>query len=565
MKQSLSLFAVVAIGLNLIACSPSEKISGAPQSQEEAGILIKGSAQQTEAVIAASSAYRVISEKHGIYEVHGLNASDIRALAPKLQVEANQFYEKVIQKKDRQPPWHMDLTLEDQVQTTLPPLLQGCNMESEQLPVAEIDTNNNSLNNKATAELGSVIDLNSNNSKAHSAEAPIVERRWEIFAPAKSKVEAGVRPGSSLDFTPDNVGLHQVALVVKDSKGACGIQVATFIVSWNPDMNLPTAGEEKPSVDLQHFHHLPLVDAEQAWQKSKGKGVTIAVLDTGLNYNHNAIRFNLAVNQRELHNSSVSDIDNNGFKNDALGWDFINDDNRPYDDEGHGSHVSGLAASHIFGLAPDAKVLPVKVLNGAGGGDAGSILAGIYYAADNGATVINGSLGAPIESFKMLQEGLEYAQSKGVVSIISAGNGDERGIGMDLGKPGIDIWPAELNVASIVTIAATNESNSLTTYSNYGDQEVDVAAPGGSATKPLWSLATQNAQDHNFAPSMGTSMSAPVVAGIAALVQSVQPGITPLQVKKTLIESGQDTQALEGKVVSEKIINALDAINIVSP
>ena len=119
-----------------------------------------------------------------------------------------------------------------------------------------------------------------------------------------------------------------------------------------------------------------------------------------------------------------------------------------------------------------------------------------------------------------------------------------------------------MDVPNVVTIAATDENDALTTYSNYGDQEVEVAGPGGDSSHPMWSLATQNAMEHSFAPSAGTSMSAPVVAGIAALVQEVQPQLSPSRLKRLLMKSGRKVQALEGKIVSEKVISALDAVDI---
>ena len=204
-------------------------------------------------------------------------------------------------------------------------------------------------------------------------------------------------------------------------------------------------------------------------------------------------------------------------------------------------------------------------MNAGGGGDIASIAAGIFYAADNGADVINASLGALAEQSQILQEAIEYAESKGILFVAAAGNGDENGNGIDLSVPGKDFFPAELPVSNILSVAATNEFNSLTSYSNFGSEQIDVAAPGGSGTEPMWSLATLNAQDLLFNPSAGTSMASPLVAGIAAVVLEQQPGLEPHAMIELLKNAGQDVPALEGKIVSGKLIDVVDAIQLLNP
>ncbi|MCB0378197.1 MAG: S8 family serine peptidase [Bdellovibrionales bacterium] len=564
-----SILVMVSVAsLALVGCGRSQQIQQAPTSQDEVGIIVSGQAGETQAVIEQSSEFRVISEKHHIYEVKGLSLAEVQKIAPNAKAEANRYYKEMAPRANPQQNKieAYRLAMDGNVPSDLPPALQGCDMQVQPTPAADIGLSNNVLGgSKVTMELGETPIFNTGASAPHPDFPGTLEFRWDVIAPGLSSIPSEVRLGKEFSFTPDAVGSYQIVLVVKDERNACAAQVGRFLVTANPKIEYAQVGDPMPTVDLKHFTHLKKVEAIDAWNTATGKGVVVAVLDTGLHYNHPAIKFNLAVNESEKNGTQGQDDDGNEFVDDALGWDFVNSDNLPFDDEGHGSHVSGLVASHIMGAAKGAKVLPVKVMNAGGGGDVATVIAGIYYAADRGVNIINASLGAMSTSFSTMKDAIDYANSKGVLFVAAAGNGDANGNGIDLSAPGMDVYPAEIDSVNILSVAALGADNGLTSYSNFGEDQVDVAAPGGDAQEPIFSLATMNTKDAAFVASGGTSMASPIVAGIAALALEVHPQLKPVELRNLLMGVGTEVEAIAGKVGSGKIISALQAVSPATP
>ena len=178
-----------------------------------------------------------------------------------------------------------------------------------------------------------------------------------------------------------------------------------------------------------------------------------------------------------------------------------------------------------------------------------------------GVDIINASLGGMNPTFKVLEFAIQYAESKGVLFVAASGNGDpQTGLGLDLAFPGNDVYPAELEFDSLIAVAATNEFDGLTSYSNFGKDQVHVAAPGGSSTVPAVSLATINTRGIFFLPSAGTSMAAPVVAGLSALIMEKKETLSASEVIDVLIQTGRPSPLLTEKVISEKVVNAMSAL-----
>jgi len=201
-----------------------------------------------------------------------------------------------------------------------------------------------------------------------------------------------------------------------------------------------------------HFHSSDEggIDMEPAWDIATGNGVVVAVLDTGIRVG--------------------SDLANTKF---VPGYDFINDDNDPVDDNGHGTHVAGTIAQStnndegVAGVAFDVYLMPVKVLDRTGSGTYDAIINGIYYAADNGADIISMSLGGSSPSTAM-EDALAYAYSKGITIVAAAGNDGANTIS----------YPAAYD-AYVIAVGATQYDKTLAPYSNYGSS-LDVVAPGGN-------------------------------------------------------------------------------------
>jgi serine protease len=248
------------------------------------------------------------------------------------------------------------------------------------------------------------------------------------------------------------------------------------------------------------------INLEQAWDDSKGEGITVAVIDTGV--------------------SAVPDLADTKT---IEGYDFVNDRKNASDDVGHGTHVAGTIAQStnnnygVAGIAYKAAIMPIKVLSGSGGGTISDIAEGIKFAADNGAKVINMSLGGGGDS-QLMREAIDYANKKGTVIIAAAGNENRNS----------SSYPARY--PNVISVAAIDASGKKAPYSNFG-AGVDISAPGGSETgKILQNTIDSKTGESVFVGYQGTSMAAPHVAGVAALIASVSDN-SPENIRKILLES----------------------------
>ena len=197
-----------------------------------------------------------------------------------------------------------------------------------------------------------------------------------------------------------------------------------------------------------------------------------------MNYSHPFVIHNIKTNDGEVPGNGVDD-DGNGFVDDYTGWDFYHNDPYPFDDDGHGSRIAGIAASGLIGFAKKAKILPVKVY-AFDKADIDTLADGIRYAVDQGAEVINISLTMPATSYSF-QNAVRYAKDAGVVIVTGSGND---------GQLNPNLYPASSDASNVVSVAATGEGMSLAPYSNFGVRIADVAAPGGTTSNPLASSSS---------------------------------------------------------------------------
>jgi subtilisin family serine protease len=282
----------------------------------------------------------------------------------------------------------------------------------------------------------------------------------------------------------------------------------------SPYSNVPNQGGNNWGTDL--------VKAPAAWENGyTGQGVVVAVIDTGVDYNHEDLRNNIWTNTKEIANNGIDD-DGNGYVDDVSGWNFSGNNNNTFDDNGHGTHVSGTIAGEnngigVTGVAYNAKIMPVKVLNESGSGSYSAITNGIYYAVNNGANVINLSLGG-YYSNNNLKKAIEYASSKGVIVVMAAGND---------GSSSPD-YPARYAYNTGIAVGAVDINNNLANFSNRaGRQEISyVTAPGVDIYSSL--------PNNQYGSYSGTSMAAPHVAGVVALMLSANPYLTDSQVREIL-------------------------------
>ncbi|MDH5543311.1 MAG: S8 family serine peptidase, partial [Nitrospinota bacterium] len=222
------------------------------------------------------------------------------------------------------------------------------------------------------------------------------------------------------------------------------------------------------------------IDATEAWDISTGSGeIIVAILDSGVSWNHPELIENIWQNPGETENGE--DSDRNGYIDDVRGWDFIDTDNDPSDFNEHGTHIAGTLGATtnngkgVAGVSWNVKIMPIRVLDTIGSGLTSSLVAAVNYAIDHGAKIINLSLGGPDMSQAFL-DALERAQGAGILIVVACGNGDLDGIGDN--NDIYPIYPASYDLDNIVSVAASDYNDNLTVFSNYGAKSVDIAAPG---------------------------------------------------------------------------------------
>ncbi len=263
--------------------------------------------------------------------------------------------------------------------------------------------------------------------------------------------------------------------------------------------------------DPTKSYGLRRIQAETAWETTKGDAATlVALVDSGLALTHPEFAGRV-----------------------SPGWDFVNDDADPSDDNGHGTHVAGIIAAAMdngegsTGVAPGVTLMPVKALNAANAGTWANVAAGIVYAVDHGASVINLSLGGHVASIT-LHDAIAYAAAHDVVVVAGSGN-------LPDGEP---FYPAAY--PEVLAVSATDATDAWWTSSDYGDW-VDVAAPGDA----IWSTLWTSAAPETYATKSGTSMATGFVSGLAALVRSARPELSTLDVQ-VLIQQASDDKGEPG-------------------
>lgn len=366
-----------------------------------------------------------------------------------------------------------------------------------------------------------------------------------------SKNMAIVSTAESLDVSNFAVEVDQSDIdrecerIVYENRGIpldCGANRLRFLSRTTNDPNLSS------------LYGLSNMSAFNAWDFTVGASSTVvAIVDTGVYYNHPDLVSNMAVNTGEVPANGIDD-DSNGYIDDYLGYDFYSQDGDPVDENGHGTHCAGIVAARgdngigVAGVAWGASVLPVRVLGPGGGGTDGDVAAGVLYAAQRGASVVSLSLGGSSPS-TVIDSAIDYARSVGTLVVVAAGNESEN-------NDVIPSYPANSEIDNVISVAATDANDALASFSNYGPSTVDLAAPGRQI------LSTYLAD--SYATMSGTSMATPYVAGVAALMKSANPALTYADLKAGLLQSVDQLSSLAGKVVTGGRVNAYGATYLAS-
>jgi hypothetical protein len=318
----------------------------------------------------------------------------------------------------------------------------------------------------------------------------------------------------------------------------------------------PAPAEASPAADpnLASAWGIAKVSADKAWAKQRGsKNVIVAVIDTGIDYNHPDLAFNMWRNTRAAQDLQTGvNTSGSSITGDVVGWNFVHNDNLPFDDNQHGTHCAGTIGAvgndgkGISGVSQRVSLMAVKFLSGQGSGDTATAIKAIDYAVSRGAKILSNSWGGRGDSNNnALRDSIVRAERAGVLFVAAAGND-----GTDNDKS--PVYPAAFDVENMVTVAATSETDGLAFFSNKGAKSVHVGAPGTNVYS-----TTPNG---NYSKLSGTSMACPHVAGAAALIWSQFPNASYKEIKRRLMDSGDELAALAGKTISGKRINVLNAL-----
>ena len=350
-----------------------------------------------------------------------------------------------------------------------------------------------------------------------------------------------------------------------------------------PSRGSPGTGEDP---NLGNQWGMTNIGAQEGWKHTKGDPkVVVAVIDTGVDYTHEDIADNLWRNPGETGTDSSGqdksangkDDDGNGYVDDVIGWDFVTEDNLPFDlkgnifqggNPGHGTHCAGNVAARGFngkgisGVAPHVSLMVIRFLGEAGQGTTAGAIKSIRYAVDNGAKVMSNSWGSSgedpddAEGNRALREAVQYSQDKGVLFIAAAGNGGSDGRGDNNDTANDASYPASYPNDIIISVAALDSADGLGAFSNFGVATVDIGAPGVK----VYSTIVGNGYSDTVIPLLGatwdgTSMATPHVAGAAALYWSKYPNKTWREVKNAIMTSATKINSMNGKSVSGGKLN----------
>ncbi len=294
------------------------------------------------------------------------------------------------------------------------------------------------------------------------------------------------------------------------------------------------------------------IQVSQGWaaESSTTFQPVVAIIDTGIWMNHTIFTNSGAIwtNPKEIVNGI--DDDSNGYIDDIHGWNFAYGTNDPTDDDGHGTHVSGIVLGTTIDIQANpiatskVKLMALKFLDSTGSGSTSDAINAIYYAVNNGAHVLSNSWGGGGFSNALLQA-IAYAYTNKKIFVAAAGNASSN-------NDSSPTYPANYNVPSLISVAASTDADTLASFSNFGATTVHLGAPGVSILSTL--------PNNSFGYESGTSMATPFVSGVAALILRENPTLTGYQIKNLLFGATNAVTGLNGKVSTNARLNVYNAV-----
>lgn len=303
------------------------------------------------------------------------------------------------------------------------------------------------------------------------------------------------------------------------------------------------------------------IDAPEAWDYLRtGEKPVIGVIDTGIDYRHPDLNGNMWVNTRETPGNGRDD-DQNGFVDDYYGYDFANDDGDPIDDHGHGTHVAGTIGAvwsngvGVAGVAPDVRLMALKWISANNFGWTSNAVKAVNYATmmrqQGGVNIVATNNSWSVDTADAsLRKAIADSGAAGILFVAAAGNDSSSN---DL----LPVYPASFPLGNIISVAATDRSDNLAIFSNFGMGTVDLAAPGQGILSTV--------PGNGYAAWNGTSMAAPHVTGVIALAKSIVPNATSNAIRDAIFASVDPLSSLQGKVASGGRLNARKALERLVP
>ena len=324
------------------------------------------------------------------------------------------------------------------------------------------------------------------------------------------------------------------------------------VVEFEPDFTFhASAVPNDPGFATQSS--LAGISATTAWNVTTGsRGVVVATVDSGIDLTHPDLAANVWTNPGEIPGNGIDD-DHNGFVDDVHGWNFVDNNNNVQDGYGHGTHVAGIIGAvgnnglGVTGINWQVSIMALRFQDNNGIGYTGDAIAALNYATmmrrDYGINVVvtNNSWGGTTGYSSLLQDAIRAQGDAGITFVAAAGNG---GADNDLATR----YPSGYDLPNVIAVAATGSDGSLAGFSNYGATSVDLGAPGTAIYSTL--------PGGNYGTMSGTSMAAPQVTGVVALLAAAKPGITVAEVRTAILGTVDVLPGLVGRVATGGRLNA---------
>jgi len=292
------------------------------------------------------------------------------------------------------------------------------------------------------------------------------------------------------------------------------------------------------------------IDGPEAWEVTRGSSsVVVGIIDSGIDYTHPDLVANMWTNPGEIPGNGIDD-DGNGYIDDTRGWDFANGDNDPLDDHYHGTHCAGTIGGvgnngiGVAGVCHTVRLMPLKFLSASGSGETSDAVEAVLYATAKGATLTSNSWGGGGYS-QALKDAIDAARAAGILFIAAAGNESSN-------TDTYPSYPSCYDSANIISVAATDHTDTIASFSNYGVSTVDLAAPGVS----IYSTSPGN----SYRVLSGTSMACPHVAGACALIKSARPSMSWTDLKAAVLDNADGIAGLRSLVKTGGRLNVARAV-----